>query len=47
MEVEGDCRAGFDPAEVDAWIGLGQAKTGADLETCPRSHAAEPCKVTA
>lgn len=45
MEVDGDCRAGFDPAAVDAWIGLGSTKAGDDLETCP--HAAEPCKAAA
>lgn len=43
MEAEGEYRAGFDQDAVDAWIGLGK-KTGADLETCPRSHAAAPCK---
>ncbi|MDD3528893.1 MAG: hypothetical protein PHS77_03350 [Gallionellaceae bacterium] len=42
MEVDGDCRAGFDPAAVDAWIGLGKPKTGGDLEACPRGHAG-PC----
>ncbi|NTV94397.1 MAG: hypothetical protein HGA75_03160 [Thiobacillus sp.] len=47
MEVDGDCRAGFDPEAVDAWIGLGKARTGEELEACPRSHATEPCKVTA
>ncbi|MEW6678603.1 MAG: ArsC/Spx/MgsR family protein [Pseudomonadota bacterium] len=49
MEVDGQCRVGFDPAAVDAWIGLGQKapEPGAppeDLETCPRQtgrlHAA-------
>lgn len=45
MEVDGDCRVGFDPAGVDAWIGLGRAKVGGDLETCP-GHA-EPCPLPA
>lgn len=49
MEVDGQCRVGFDTAAVDAWIGLGQKapEPGApreDLETCPRQtgrlHAA-------
>lgn len=43
MEVDGECRVGFDPAAVDAWIGLGHKARGEDLETCPRGHAAEPC----
>ncbi|MDD4880707.1 MAG: hypothetical protein PHX10_03940 [Gallionellaceae bacterium] len=45
MEVDGDFRVGFDPAAVDAWIGLGQSKITVDLEACP--HAAEPCKAAA
>ena len=45
MDVDGDCRVGFDSAAVDAWIGLGRTGTGVDLETCPRGHAALPCKV--
>jgi nitrogenase-associated protein len=47
MEVDGEYRVGFDPAAVDAWIGLGHARVGGDLETCPRPHAAAPCKVPA
>ncbi|MEW5788967.1 MAG: ArsC/Spx/MgsR family protein [Pseudomonadota bacterium] len=38
MEVDGQCRVGFDEAAVDRWIGLGR-KVGQprqDLETCPR-----------
>lgn len=45
MEVDGDCRVGFDPVAVDAWIGLGGARAGGDLETCPRGPSATPCKV--
>lgn len=44
MDVAGECRTGFDQAEVDAWIGLGIKAGNEDLETCPRSHAAEPCR---
>ncbi len=33
---------GFDMAEMDAWIGLAGAPP-ADVETCPRSHAAVGC----
>lgn len=34
MEVDGECRVGFDPEAVDRWIGLGSVRE--DLETCPR-----------
>ncbi len=47
MAVDGEYQAGFDPEAVDAWIGLGAARIGGDLETCPRQHAAEPCPVPA
>jgi len=40
MQVGERCEAGFDPARVDAWIGLkAQAALGQDLETCPRTLA--------
>jgi len=40
MQVGERCEAGFDPARVDAWIGLqAQAAQAEDLETCPRSLA--------
>lgn len=45
MEVEGECRVGFDPDAVERWIGLKSAASGQDLESCPRSHEAEPCLV--
>ena len=43
MQVGERCEAGFDPARVEAWIGLG-AKAGLaeDLETCPRTLAGDP-----
>ncbi|MCF8479312.1 MAG: hypothetical protein K9H25_02660 [Rhodospirillum sp.] len=41
MEVDGERRAGFDMAQVDAWIGLAEAPPR-DVETCPKSHLAEP-----
>ena len=49
MEVDGDYRVGFDPVEVDRWLGLSSKidpastiEIGADLETCTRkAHA--PC----
>ncbi len=43
MEVDGECRVGFDPAAVDAWIGLraGAERSPAELESCPKP--AQPC----
>ncbi|MDY7013782.1 MAG: ArsC/Spx/MgsR family protein [Cyanobacteriota bacterium] len=33
-------RVGFDPEQIEAWIGLSPERpTGVDLETCPRSHS--------
>lgn len=40
MEVQGETLVGFDPRRVHAWIGLGAAPPGEDLETCRRAaHA--------
>jgi len=40
MQIGERCEAGFDPARVDAWIGLkAQAALAEDLETCPRTLA--------
>lgn len=44
MEVAGECRVGFDPAQVDAWIGLGKAAADEDLESC---RAKEPASAHA
>jgi nitrogenase-associated protein len=41
MEVAGECRVGFDPAAVNAWIGLSNKEHESNLETCPHSHRAE------
>jgi nitrogenase-associated protein len=43
MEVDNQCRAGFDQTEVDRWIGLQSSLTTQDLETCPKSHLEQPC----
>lgn len=43
MEADGQQRVGFDPEEVDSWIGLKNLAPREDLETCPRVHAAQPC----
>ncbi|ACK50710.1 nitrogenase-associated protein [Methylocella silvestris BL2] len=39
MEADGARSVGFDPAHVDAWIGLGPKTADADLETCRREAA--------
>jgi nitrogenase-associated protein len=45
MEAEGARSVGFDPAHVDAWIGLTNRQAqGADLESCRRGPAAAPCE---
>ena len=43
MEVNGEFRAGFNAAAVDAWIGLNQAKPEGGIETCPKGHHAKSC----
>ena len=43
MEVDNQCRAGFDQTEVDHWIGLQSGLTVQDLEICPKSHLEQPC----
>jgi nitrogenase-associated protein len=43
MQVDSQCRAGFDQTEVDRWIGLQSGLTVQDLETCPKSHLEQPC----
>ena len=40
MEADGQQRVGFDPAAVNAWIGLA-SPVAADVETCTRGHV--PC----
>lgn len=43
LQVGERCEAGFDPARVEAWIGLQtQVALTADLETCPRSADFSP-----
>jgi hypothetical protein len=45
MRVGEERRVGFDPAGVDAWIGLPPAALGRDLESCP-STGGKPCEGT-
>lgn len=37
MQVGRQCRTGFEPREIDAWIGLGPVPAGVDIETCPQT----------
>lgn len=46
LDVAGDCRVGFDPEAIDAWIGLGRRRPEEDLESCPKAHDAMPCRVS-
>lgn len=40
IEADGRRSAGFDPAHIEAWIGLSKPQAhGADLETCRRGSA--------
>jgi nitrogenase-associated protein len=42
IEVDGRREVGFDPAVIDAWLGLNRKVEG-DLESCPKGHEAKPC----
>jgi nitrogenase-associated protein len=41
IEAEGRKEIGFNQDAIHAWLGL--TPTGADLESCPRSHQHNPC----
>lgn len=41
LEVDGERRCGFDPKQVDAWIGLNDS--GNKSEPCPICNRSEPC----
>lgn len=43
MQVGDEYRAGFDPAEIELWLGLSAVNTEQDLESCPRSASAKAC----
>ena len=45
MEVDGQCRVGFDQDAVDRWIGLASKVPREDIETCAKGRAAQPCPV--
>lgn len=46
LEVDGKRCAGFDVGNIDAWLGLAEAKpnAGLDLETCPKPHPSQACR---
>jgi nitrogenase-associated protein len=43
MQVGEQHKAGFDPAQIDQWLGLTAINTEQDLESCPRSASASSC----
>lgn len=43
MDVDGQCRAGFDPEVVHAWIGLASAMPRASVEACAQEGEGQPC----
>ena len=47
MDVDGECRVGFDQDAVDRWIGLASNMPRENLEACSKDHAARPCPVGA
>ena len=48
MDVDGECRVGFDQDAVDRWIGLASNMPCENLDACAKDHAAaRPCPVVA
>jgi nitrogenase-associated protein len=45
MDVDGQCRAGFDAGAVDRWIGLASKVPHANLEACASKTSERPCPV--
>jgi len=43
MDVDGQCRAGFDPEAVDRWIGLAGRLPRASIEACTEGEAGAVC----
>ena len=43
MDVDGQCRAGFDPDAVDRWIGLASKMPLENLEACSMENSGPPC----
>jgi nitrogenase-associated protein len=45
MDVDGKCRAGFDPEVVHRWIGLASKMPRTSLEACGREGKGQNCRV--
>jgi nitrogenase-associated protein len=43
MQVGNECRAGFDPEKIHAWLSVTSSNTEPDLESCPRSADSGSC----
>lgn len=43
MDVDGQCRAGFDPEAVDRWIGLARTVQRTNLEACTQGEGVAAC----
>jgi nitrogenase-associated protein len=43
MDVDGQCRAGFDPEAVDRWIGLAASLSRAGIDACAGGEADAAC----
>jgi len=43
MDVDGQCRAGFDPEAVDRWIGLAGKSAPANIEACNKGEPVAAC----
>lgn len=43
MDVDGQCRAGFDPDAVDRWIGLAGKSAPASIEACNKGEPVAAC----
>lgn len=43
MDVDGQCRAGFDPDAVDRWVGLAGKIPCENLEACSMENSGLPC----
>jgi nitrogenase-associated protein len=44
IQVEGECRSGFDMQDVDQWIGLSEVDFAEDVETCPQTQSKDQRK---
>ena len=42
IEADGRREAGFDPAVIEAWLGL-NGRAGINPEVCPKAHVDNPC----